>query len=174
MPKLLNVNSYHYRRGGADVVYLDHAALLEANGWANAFFAMHHPLNEATPWSKYFVDELQYGSSYGVLQKIRMAGKVVYSLEARKKIDRLIRDFRPDVAHAHNLYHHLSPSVLCGAQGAWRAHRDDGSRLQAGLPIPRDAARRASLRALQGRPLCQLRYPSVHQGIGRAEHAGGY
>jgi glycosyltransferase involved in cell wall biosynthesis len=41
-----------------------------------------------------------------------MAGKVIYSLEAKKKIDRLISDFCPDVAHAHNLYHHLSPSVL--------------------------------------------------------------
>jgi glycosyltransferase involved in cell wall biosynthesis len=110
--RLLNINSYHYRRGGADVVYLDHAALFESMGWANAFFAMHHPLNEATPWSEYFVDELQYGSSYGTLQKIRMAGKVIYSVEARKKIERLIDDFRPDVAHAHNLYHHLSPSVL--------------------------------------------------------------
>lgn len=112
MPRLLNINSYHYRRGGADVVYLDHAAAFEAAGWSNAFFAMHHPQNDPSPWSSYFVDELQYGSTYGALQKVRMAGKVIYSWEARNKIDRLITDFRPDVAHAHNLYHHLSPSVL--------------------------------------------------------------
>lgn len=112
MPKLLNLNSYHYRRGGADVVYLDHAALLARRGWQNAFMAMHHPLNEPSEWSRFFVDEIQYGSSYGAVQKVAMAGKIIYSLEARRKLAALLRTFRPDVAHAHNLYHHLSPSVL--------------------------------------------------------------
>lgn len=112
MAKLLNLNSYHYRRGGADVVYLDHAALLAQRGWQNAFMAMHHPQNEPSEWSRFFVDEIQYGSSYGAAQKVVMAGKIIYSLEARRKLAALLREFRPDVAHAHNLYHHLSPSVL--------------------------------------------------------------
>ena len=29
MPHLLSMNSYHYRRGGAEAVYFDHAALFE-------------------------------------------------------------------------------------------------------------------------------------------------
>lgn len=111
-PKLLNLNSYHYRRGGADVVYLDHAALFARQGWDTAFFAMHHPQNEPSVWSHYFVDELQYGAAYGALQKVQMAGKIIYSIEARQKLAALIKVFRPDIAHAHNLYHHLSPSVL--------------------------------------------------------------
>ncbi len=111
-PKLLNLNSYHHRRGGADVVYLDHAALFASQGWDTAFFAMHHPQNEPSVWSPYFVDELQYGASYGALQKVQMAGKIIYSVEARQKLAALLKVFRPDVAHAHNLYHHLSPSVL--------------------------------------------------------------
>lgn len=112
MSRLLNINSYHYRRGGADVVYFEHDALFRAQGWDTAFFAMHHPLNEATPWSAHFVDELQYGHRYGPLDKVRMAGKVIYSFEARARLARLLDEFRPDVAHCHNLYHHISPSVL--------------------------------------------------------------
>jgi glycosyltransferase involved in cell wall biosynthesis len=118
MPRLLNLNSYHYRRGGADVVYLDHAALFAAEGWSNAFMAMHHPDNLDSEWSPYFVDELQHGHNYGALEKARMAVKVVYSLEAKRKAQRLVRDFLPDVAHAHNLYHHLSPSVLAALSEA--------------------------------------------------------
>lgn len=112
MTRLLSINSYHYRRGGADVVYLEHDALFREIGWDTAFFAMHHPLNEASEWSEYFVDELQYGHAYSATQKAGMAAKVIYSLEAREKLRKLISRFRPDVAHSHNLYHHISPSVL--------------------------------------------------------------
>ena len=40
--KLFSINNYHYRRGGSDVVYLEHAALMESEGWKNAFFSMRH------------------------------------------------------------------------------------------------------------------------------------
>jgi glycosyltransferase involved in cell wall biosynthesis len=109
---LLQLNTYHYRRGGSDAVYFEHDALFRQLGWETAVFAMHHPDNEPSPWSEFFVDELEFGSDYSGWQKIRMAGKVIYSLEARDKLDRLLRVFRPDIAHAHCIYHHLSPSVL--------------------------------------------------------------
>jgi glycosyltransferase involved in cell wall biosynthesis len=112
MPKLLSLNSYHYRRGGSDVVYLEHAALMEELGWACGFFSMQHPKNQPTPWSKYFIDELEFGQDYSVAQKLLMASKVVYSFEARRKLDALMADFQPDVAHVHCIYHHLSPAVL--------------------------------------------------------------
>lgn len=112
VPKLLNINSYHYRRGGSDVVYLEHASLMENLGWQNGFFSMHHPKNNPTPWSQYFVDELEFGQSYSLGQKLSMASKVVYSFEAQRKLKRLLADFSPDIAHLHCIYHHLSPSIL--------------------------------------------------------------
>lgn len=112
MPKLLSINNYHYRRGGSDVVYFEHADLFEQLGWQNAFFSMRHPKNFDTPWSKYFVDELEFGHSYSSSQKLVMASKVVYSLEAQKKLRRLLQDYPADVAHLHCIYHHLSPSII--------------------------------------------------------------
>ena len=110
--RLLSLNSYHYRRGGADVVYLDHDALFREMGWETAVMSMHHPQNLPSPWSRYFVDELEFGKATGVLDKIVKAGKVVFSLEAQRKLRALLADFRPEVAHLHCIYHHLSPSVL--------------------------------------------------------------
>ena len=112
MPRLLNVNTYHYRRGGSDAVYLDHAALLGGLGWENAFFAMKHPKNLPSEWSPYFVDELEFGQNYSMAAKLAMASKVIYSIEAQRKLKRLLEKFRPDVAHLHCIYHHLSPSIL--------------------------------------------------------------
>lgn len=112
MPKILNINNYHYRRGGSDVVYLDHAALMEEQGWSNGYFSMNHPRNFDTPWSKYFIDEIEFGHAYSIGQKMAMASKVVYSFEAQKKLKRLLQDFPADLAHLHCIYHHLSPSVI--------------------------------------------------------------
>jgi hypothetical protein len=112
MPRLLSINNYHYRRGGSDVVYLEHAKLMESLGWENAFFSMHHPLNTHTEWSEYFVREIEYGHSYSAIEKLVMATKVVYSFEAQEKIKRLIEHFRPSIAHTHCIFHHLSPAIL--------------------------------------------------------------
>lgn len=112
MPRLVSVNSYHYRRGGADAVYFDHAALLESLGWENAYFSMHHAENVDSQWSRYFVDEIDIGKPYPLGEKIVKATQVVYSWEARRRLRELLRDFPADVAHLHNIYHHQSPSIL--------------------------------------------------------------
>lgn len=112
MTNLLNVNNYHYRRGGSDVVYLEHAELMEGQGMRNGFFSMHHPKNHPTPWSRYFVDEIEFGYSYSLTEKIAMASKVIYSFEAQRKLKQLIKFFQPDVAHLHCIYHHLSPAII--------------------------------------------------------------
>ena len=112
MPSLLSVNNYHYRRGGSDVVYLDHAALMEEQGWATSYFAMQHPKNFATPWSEYFIDEIEFGHAYSLGQKLAMATKVVYSFEAQRKLKRLLADHPANIAHLHCIYHHLSPAII--------------------------------------------------------------
>lgn len=111
-PRLLSLNSYHYKRGGSDAVYFEHDALFRSIGWETAFFSMHHPENEPSEWSRYFVDELEFGSQYSLAAKLKMAGKVIYSWEAVDKLKELLDHWEPDVAHAHCIYHHLSPSVL--------------------------------------------------------------
>ena len=112
MKRLLSVNSYHYRRGGSDVVYFEHARLMQGLGFEPGYFSMQHPRNEPTPWSVDFVDEIEFGHAYSLGQKIAKAGKVIYSFEARDKLKRLLDRFPADLAHLHCIYHHLSPSIL--------------------------------------------------------------
>ncbi|HEX3741861.1 MAG TPA: glycosyltransferase family 4 protein, partial [Terriglobales bacterium] len=50
--------------------------------------------------------------SAGFVNKSRLALHAVYSTEARKRISGMIDDFKPDVAHVRNIYHHLTPSIL--------------------------------------------------------------
>lgn len=85
---------------------------MEAKGWQNAFFSMHHPKNIESVWSKYFVDEIELGHTYSITEKVKMVAKVIYSFEAQKKLRHLLEHFTPDIAHLHCIYHHLSPSIL--------------------------------------------------------------
>ena len=112
MPTLLSVNNYHYRRGGAEVVYLGHNQILREAGWKVVPFSMKHPRNESSEWGAHFVEELEFGGEYSFVGKMRRAMKVVYSFEALDKLGRLIDRIRPDICHVHNIYHHISPAIL--------------------------------------------------------------
>nr|WP_040493419.1 glycosyltransferase [Ilumatobacter nonamiensis] len=112
MPTLLNVNNYHYRRGGADVMHLEQSRLFRTEGWEVVDFAMRHPDNLDSPWSDYFVDEIEFGRDYSFRERAVAAGRVVHSPQARRRIGDLIDRTRPDIAHLHNVYHHISPSIL--------------------------------------------------------------
>jgi glycosyltransferase involved in cell wall biosynthesis len=111
-PTLLAINNYYYLRGGAEFVLLAENRMLEAEGWDVVPFAMRHPNNLPTPWERFFVDEIEFGHSYGLADKLAMAGKVIYSREAQRKLNALLAEVKPTVAHAHNVYHHISPSIF--------------------------------------------------------------
>lgn len=115
---LLSINNYFYRRGGAEVVFLEQNRLFEEIGWRVIPFAMKHAKNFPSEWSEFFVDEIEFGEKYSLWEKAQRAVKITYSLEARAKVARLVAQTQPSVAHAHNVYHHISPSFF----GTLKAH----------------------------------------------------
>jgi glycosyltransferase involved in cell wall biosynthesis len=112
MPQLLSINNYYYRRGGSEAVFLEHNRLFEEAGWTVIPFAMQDAKNLPTPWAQYFPGAVELAGSQPFTDKVAAAAKLVYSLEAARRIRQLLRTTRPTIAHAHNIYHHLSPSVL--------------------------------------------------------------
>ncbi len=109
---LLSINNYFYPRGGAEVLFLEQNRMFEHIGWQVVPFAMHHPNNLPTPWARFFPDEIEFGHAYGLGEGLLRAQRVIYSLQARQRMRALLDHVRPRIAHAHNIYHHLSPSIL--------------------------------------------------------------
>lgn len=112
MPTLLAANNYYYRRGGSEAVFFWHNDSLAEIGWRVVPFSMHHPNNAPSEWSRYFVSNNELGSSRSPARKLAMLPSVIYSFEARRRLLQILSRVRPDVCHAHNIYHHLSPSIL--------------------------------------------------------------
>ena len=69
-PKLLSINNYYYRRGGAEVVFLEQNRMLEEAGWQVVPFAMKHANNLPTPWETYFPDEIEFGQDYSAAGRL--------------------------------------------------------------------------------------------------------
>lgn len=118
MPTQISVSSYYYRRGGAESVMLDQNDMLSASGWEIVPWAMQYPKNFETKWSSYFPEEIDFATQYSPAEKLRKVIKSVYSFEAQKKIAALMRATNPDVVHAHNVYHHLTPAMFKTVQQA--------------------------------------------------------
>jgi glycosyltransferase involved in cell wall biosynthesis len=112
MPRLLSINNYYYRRGGSEAVYFEHNRLFESAGWQVVPFSMHNTLNLTSAWSEHFVADTEGADQRSPFAKITRAMAAIYSIEAARRIRQLIAVSRPDIAHAHNIYHHLSPSIL--------------------------------------------------------------
>lgn len=113
--KILLINKFHYLRGGGAVrAYLDTARILVSRGHEVAFFSMDHPENEPTEWSRFFVSQSEYldESSLSFFTKAKLAFRIIWNREAQRKLNALIDEFRPDVAHLHTIYHQLSPSII--------------------------------------------------------------
>lgn len=112
MPTLLSINNYHYVRGGAEAVFLAHNEMFTTAGWDVVPFCMKHEKNIASDWEKYFVEEIELGASDSLAGKLKKSAKAIYSWEAQKNLGRLLQEVKPDLAHGHNIYHHISPAIL--------------------------------------------------------------
>ncbi len=110
--KVLLINKLFYPQGGTERYLFALEDLLESYGHETAVFAMDHPDNVKSEYSDYFVSRVDLARPRVSRAAIKAAGRIIYSFEAERKLRRLIRDTRPDIAHIQNAYHQLSPSVL--------------------------------------------------------------
>jgi glycosyltransferase involved in cell wall biosynthesis len=110
--RILLVNKFYFPQGGADKHVLQLEDALRRRGHEVAVFAMAHPKNQGSPWAKYFVSETDFSRIRLSWAGVRVIGRTFHSFEAARKMAQLLKDFRPDVVHIHNIYHQISPSIL--------------------------------------------------------------
>jgi glycosyltransferase involved in cell wall biosynthesis len=110
--RILYCNKYNYPFSGTEVYLFELMELMRAQGHEVALFSMADPRGEPTPYDQHFVPHIDFKAKLGWWQKAKRAGHAIYSTDARRRMRAMIEDFRPEVAHVRNIYHHLSPSIL--------------------------------------------------------------
>ncbi len=109
--RILVANKFYWPKGGSERVLFDLSSEWERVGHEVAPFSMASARNVDTPWSRHFVSEIRYEDLRG-LSRLGAAARSIWSREAHRKLKAMIREFRPDVAHLHNIHHQLSPSIV--------------------------------------------------------------
>jgi glycosyltransferase involved in cell wall biosynthesis len=109
--KVLQINSGHYRRGGADVVYLNTTELLRAHGHDVHCFSLKDEKNLPSDDEKYFAEnmDLRQASTW---QKIKAVPRFVHNRDAARKLDRLLSEVKPDIAQIHIFLGKMTASIL--------------------------------------------------------------
>lgn len=117
MKILLAHNNYNIS-GGADVFYREVGKSLEKKNNEVAYFSANERMNEANKYSAYFPDYANYQTG-NIFFRVISFPKMVYSFEAKRKIEKLISDFSPDIVHTFSVHVKLTPSILdvCRSKG---------------------------------------------------------
>ena len=109
--RILFCNKYNYPFSGTEVYLFETMELLRSKGHEVALFSMADPRGRPTPYDRHFMPHTDFKQG-GLFHRTKLAAHAIYSREAQRRIRAMIVEFRPDVAHVRNIYHHLSPSIL--------------------------------------------------------------
>lgn len=110
----MQVNKFWRVHGGSERYVFELSRMLTEQGHEIIPFAMSDEDNEPSTYSSLFVSPVELSDPYRmpVWKRASIAGRIIYSKEARDRVSILADLTHPDVAHLHNIYHHLSPSIL--------------------------------------------------------------
>jgi len=109
---ILLINKFLYPKGGEAVYTLNLGELLGERGHKVIYWGMDHPQNPIYPYSDLFVSYHDFNELSGFIEKLKAGINILYSLEAKEKIEKLLKRKRPDIVHLNNIYHQISPSIL--------------------------------------------------------------
>jgi len=110
--KILMVNKFLFPKGGDAISTLATGALLRRKGHQVLYWGMAHPDNPRYPTNSYFTDYVDYEKLGGLKKQIIAATRLLYSFEAKNKVEKLIQAERPNLVHLNNFAHQISPSIL--------------------------------------------------------------
>jgi glycosyltransferase involved in cell wall biosynthesis len=110
--RILNIHKFFYEKGGSERYLFDLSKVFAAHGHENVFFATKGPRSLPYRHDDLFPQEIDLNGQYGLLRSARIAGQLLYSFPAQKALDRLLDRVPVDAAFLHNIYHHLTPSIL--------------------------------------------------------------
>ncbi len=113
--KVLMVHKFYYIEGGAERYVFNVSELLQEKGHTVVPFAMKDERNAVSEYEPWFAERFgpdQLLETRNPFKRMQIAARVIWNRGAQQRLAALIEKERPDIAHVHSVYHHLSPAVL--------------------------------------------------------------
>lgn len=137
--RVLLVNKFWYPKGGSERYTFLLKDLLESHGHEVVPFAMEDERNLSTPWAEFFAPHVDFWGEHpndpNTIRMIRIRPEhphswhsdifvdsdahlikklktVLWNRVAAERLDALLQEWKPDIAHLQNFSHQISPSIL--------------------------------------------------------------
>lgn len=110
--KLLFANKFFHLNGGSETVFFQEREFSQKQSHTIIDFSMEDERNLPSHYSDFFVPNTSYDSGGGAIKKIQQAVSFVHSSAAVHKLETLLIQEKPQIAHLHNIYHQLTPSII--------------------------------------------------------------
>lgn len=108
--RILMVNKFLYPNGGSETYIFKLGEELERIGHEVQYFGMEHEKRIVGNHAECYTSNMDFHT--GKLKKLIYPFKIIYSIEARKKIRSVLEDFTPDAVHLNNFNFQLTPSII--------------------------------------------------------------
>jgi len=108
--RILVVNKFLYNNGGSETYIFNLFNYSSKQGNEIEYFGMEHQKNIVGNRLNQYIGNMDFKGN--VLKKVLYPLKVIYSIEAKMKIRKVIKDFKPDVIHINNFNYQVTPSIL--------------------------------------------------------------
>lgn len=108
--KILMVNKFLYPNGGSETYIFQLGEELQKRGHEVQYFGMEHAGRVVGNRAERYTKDMDFHT--GKLQKLLYPFKIVYSFEAKRKLEEVLHDMNPDVVHLNNINFQLTPSVI--------------------------------------------------------------
>lgn len=108
--KVLQINVYHYRKGGSEAVYFNTSRMLTEHGHTVINYALKW--NENIPCSQSMYFPISKDLRKGIAGKIKSIIAYFNNKEAANNLDILLSKEKPDIAHIHLIWGQLSGAIL--------------------------------------------------------------
>jgi len=89
--------------------------LLKSNGHEVFYWGMKHPLNIIHEYEDYFpeyIDYVEMNANKNPINALKVLTRSIYSFESKKKLEKFLSVFKPDIVHLNNIHAHLTPSII--------------------------------------------------------------
>lgn len=112
--KILLINKFLFKKGGCETYVFKLGEILEQQGNTVEYFGLENSENIVGNSENSFVSEIDF--SRGIKKNLLAPFRIIYSVESRKKLRKVLEGFKPDVVHFNNIQFHLTPSVIIETQ----------------------------------------------------------
>ena len=109
--KILMINKFLHPNGGSETYIFKLGECLKEYGNEVQYFGMEHENRCVGNNVGAYTSNMDFHGG-SKLSKITYPVKTIYSIEARKKIRKVLDDFQPDVCHLNNFNYQLTPSII--------------------------------------------------------------